>query len=388
MLLTLTATGAVAQAALPQDWVHASAHMQKGAPAAALPHLESLVRAYPSEPTYRLELAYALFQLEKDARAEYHFRQALGAGLSPQRQAIVKSFLDKIAARKLLHWRFSIAAVPATNAGKRTSATQITAGGLTFDLGPQDRAQSATGLDISAGITALPHLGQNLRATLSFDTLVRHYKEKRLRELHLNARAGLRYTLAAGTHIEGGALIGRQFRGHDHYADRIGVFAAYLTPLGSRAYGRFGIQHFDEIYPAFPGADGDRTVVEASVNYAVGARTVLRFSGYAMRTDATSALQSGWRHGLSAGTTFAFDGGLVTTADVSFGRDRRDGIGALSGVARSDRSLGINASVYHSNIRFGPFTPVVGIGWERHRSNRRINSFSNTSLSLGLTSVF
>ena len=392
LVIALTATLALPATAQdtapPPDWTQAVSHMQAGAPAAALPHLENLVRTAPDATLYRLELAYALFQLGRDQRAQYHFRQAQGAGLSAERQKTVASFLHRIEQRKRLFFRFSLAAVPSTNAGRRTSASQIDAGGLIIPLAPNQRAQSATGIEVTGGVTLRPDLTPRLKATLSLDASAIHYRKRVLREMSVLGRAGLRYDLRGNTFIEGGALIGRSFLAEKIYSDRKGVYAAFLRPLGTRAYGRFGLQRYDESYARIPSANGTRTLAEISVNYALTARALLRLSGYALRTDATSTLQSGWKYGASAGTTYSFNGGLVVMADVTAARDKRDGIGALSGVTRRDISLGIRTQIYHSGIQIGPFVPVLKLGWEQNRSNREIDSFSNTSLSIGLTSVF
>jgi len=376
------------QQPIPEAWLRANEQMALKNPAAALPYLEELVRSYPDVALYRLELAYALYLLGRDGRAQYHFIQARGAQLSDEQRRAVDTTLARIAARKTVSFRLGFGLEPSTNAGKGTAAGSVDVGGLILPVPDALREKSATGAVISAGVTYRPRLAENLEASFSFDTLIRYYEDAALRETQILARAGLRYSPGANKFIEGGALIGTTHAAGSPYNKRYGAYGNYSTLLGERAFVRFGAERYRMRHDTFPVADGMRTQLDAQFSYALASNTLMHARGYVLHTDASSAVQSGVQGALSLGGTYAFKGGLVAGVDLTAGLDRRDGINALTGTRRSDRSIALDAQVYNSKIQIGPFSPVLRLKFEKNRSNQTLNSYSNRSVSFGLRTSF
>ncbi|MEB8388951.1 surface lipoprotein assembly modifier [Rhodobacteraceae bacterium KMM 6894] len=362
--------------------------MRAGHPAAALPYLERLVRARPDEAEYRLELGYALFQLKRDTRARYHIEQARGGNLTSEQRRAATALLDRIEARKIWSVRLGFAVEPASNAGRGTVASSVELGGLVFDVPNTARARSATGLRLNFGATVAPRLDARTRAVLSLDTRIKYYEDKALRETQVLGRFGLRRTIRPNTTLEGGILVGQSYARGDHYSDRYGVYAAYTLPIGQRAFGRATVEMYQADYRGFTPANGPRVMVSGQLRYAVTAQTLLQTGGYVLRNDADSSLQSGWEGALSVGAAHSFRGGLVASFDVTAGLDTRDGVSRLTGVARKDRSIAIDAEFYDSRLKIGRFLPVLRLSYEKNRSNVVLNEYTNRSVSVGFRTDF
>ncbi len=389
IVLALTGTSQVsAQTAVPQDWLRANEQMGAGNPQGALPYLEQLVRDNPDVVLYRLELGYALYLLERDARAQYHFLQTRGADLNVQQRQAVDSALARIAARKSWSIRLDMRVEPASNAGKGTAAGSVNVGGLILPVPNTLRAKSATGLVIGAGATYRPRLSQNLEATVSLDTLIKQYDDLALRETQIVGRTGLRFSPKQNVYVEGGLLLGKTYSAGTSYSDRFGLYGNYTGLIGDRASIRVGVERYRIRHDTFPLADGPRTQIDAQFAYALSSSTILRTRGYVLHTDAASPLQSGVQGALTLGAVYAFKGGLVASMDVTTGFENRDGVSALTGNRRKDRSSSIDAELYNSKYQIGPFAPVLRAQWQRNTSNQVINSYTNSSISLGLRTSF
>lgn len=377
-----------AQPSFPEEWALADRQMDAKNPADALPYLEKLVRDYPDVVMYRLELAYALYLLERDGRAQYHFQQARGADLTQEQRQAVDITLNRIAARKKWSVRLGFSIEPATNAGKGTAAGSVDVGGLILTIPDNLRSKSATGAVVTAGVTYRARLSSNLEASLSLDTLVKHYKDKALRETLVVGRAGLRWSPARNTFVEGGVLSGTAYAGGRPSNERYGLYGSYVTPVGKRASFRVGMERYRLSYDRFALGDGDRTQLDAQFAYAMSPSAILRTRGHVLHLDSNGALQSGWQGAFSLGSTFAFKGGLVAQVDVTTGLDQRKGVNGFTGARRKDRSFSIDTEFYNSKYQIGPFSPVLRVKFERNKSNEVINTYTNKSLSIGFRTSF
>jgi hypothetical protein len=377
------------QAPALSAWDRAVGHMQSGNPQAALPDLEALVHDHPQEAKYRLELAYALFLRGSDIRAAHHLQQVKGAALSPAQRAAVTRIEARIQDRKVWTYRLGISVQPSTNAGRGTSAETISIGDLVFAIPQAAQSRSGTGYQLNAGATALPRISGRLRGTLSFDTLIKHYSARRLRETLAVGRAGLRWYGQNNTSfVEGGLLGGVVYAAGTRHSTRAGFFAALAAPLGTRAGLQLAVEHYRQDHVTFTAADGHRSVITGAVNYALSGQAVLRLQGYAIRTQAQLPTVSGWETALTLGGRYAFRGGLVAGLSVTAGRTSRDGINPLLGAARSDTLAAVEAEFYNTRLKFGPFVPTLKARMERNRSNVALNDYRASSVTFGIRTSF
>jgi outer membrane protein len=109
-------------------WIVALSHMREDAPRAALPHLERLVTLAPDVPRFRLELARALFLIEQDDRARFHFESALAGQLALPEIEAVNQYLDQIDKRKSWQGHVSLALVPQSNPTRASGEAQVLIG--------------------------------------------------------------------------------------------------------------------------------------------------------------------------------------------------------------------------------------------------------------------
>ncbi len=388
MVLLVAAPMARAQDNVPPDWARAVELMRAKRAQAALPYLEKLVRQYPENAVFRLELGYALYQLKNDGRARYHIERARGGKLTGPERNAADGILNQIARRKVWSVRLGFSIEPATNAGKGTVASTIAIDGLVLTIPDTLRTQQATGAILSAGFSVRPRFNETLSANLSLDGVVRYYENQRLRETLVLGRAGLRRDIRANTWVEGGLVAGKEYAAGSPYSHRYGVYAAAHTPLGRRTFARVGFEHYRVAHDSFTLADGPRTLLSGNLSFALNPQTVLRAKAFVLHTDAAAPLQAGVKGALSLGASYAFKGGLVAGLDITAGIDRRDGFSIIAGARREDRSLSIEAEFYNSTLKVGRFLPVIKVKHERNRSNIALNSYSNTAITLGIRTTY
>ncbi|WP_167852811.1 surface lipoprotein assembly modifier [Pseudotabrizicola sediminis] len=367
-------------------WALALTHMKLGQPNAALPFLEQLVARTPRRAEYRLELAAALGQLGQSERALYHIEIARSSGLPPAVDQRVAAYAKQLENPKIFSGHFSFAVVPETNAGKRTSATEVELFGLPFVINPDARARPATGLEIGVGGVASPQLAPGLRAQLGFSTQLRLFDGDAPDEVHGRLYAGLIHG-----HLETGQSMAQVFATRRmlddrHYAHSTGItleHARRLTP-STRINGTLLYEH--TTYRT--GADVQRRFAAIGVTHLVNPQLELSFGVRTELRDTAIARLAGRLDGIRVGGQYRFEGGLQLGIIVDYERNRFDGITPLFGVVRSDKRTMARVEMSNSQWNWKGFSPVLRLTAERQSSTIVVNEFRNLGASFGITRRF
>lgn len=376
----------VAVAQTVAAWEGAVGHMRAQEPRAAIPILERLVALMPGEHRFRLELARAYFLVEDDEKASFHFDQASGGPLSEAERTAVAQYQDRIRERQRWEGHLSFAIVPESNPARRTSAETISAMGGVFAL--DQRAKPETGLQVNARLTFLPQLSRDVSGRLSMSLNARLFETSDFNDITLGAEAGLLRRADRGRVLGGGVSASHRWVGTSAFSYSVGVYGTYETRLGDRS--RLWVRgNYDYVtHDYLPRRDGPRYRLHVAVNRVISPQMAVRGWAYARITDARAAADSGTEMGLSFGATYAFEGGLVSSVDVSGMQDKRRGIFPMFGAVRRDRQLGLSVGLLHRNIEFNGYAPRVDLHLERRRSSIELFSFDNARVSLGLTRRF
>lgn len=368
-------------------WPQAMLLMQAGQTEAALPLLERLVSQEPANKEYRFELALALFRLGHDFRAKWHLDQVRGAGLTGAEARMVEHYRDQIDARRIWSGYVGLRLRPESNAGRQTTDSTVTVGGLNFALNPAARGRPGTSTIATAGIGFHPSLAARTKGVLRLDGWLRHNRDRSLRDYHLVGRAGLEFGPDLRHRIAGGVLVGHRWVGDRAYSSSGGAWMDYSVLVGQAGRLDLGTEAArTDTTGGIP--DSRRYFLSASYSHAVSGSAQISAGGFLERSESRQGNLAGDRQGLSLSGLYMFRGGLITGLRLATQTDRRDGPEPVFGLARRDRNVSLDLSLLHRDFRIGAFAPELLIGIERNHSNIPLADFENKYLSIGLSRSF
>ena len=187
-------------------------YMRLGKPREAAEQYEGILAIRPGLTRVRLELARAHYAAGQDDKAKYHFRLSLGDKLPSSVESVVEGFLNAIDARKRWSAHVSIAALPETNAVRRTDRETVQIGGATFRLNKDAREASGVGAQLSAGAAYAPIVGTGLRGHLALSTAAKLYERSAWNDIAVVGKAGITRLFDGGS-VSGGLQAGRRWQG-------------------------------------------------------------------------------------------------------------------------------------------------------------------------------
>ena len=362
--------------------------MRAGAPRAALPILERLVTNFPAVARFRLELARALYLIEDDARARYHFEYAMSGELSLGEIKAVQDYLQAMETRKNWHGQARIAIVPQTNPWQRSGQAFVDIGGWPIPLPPVERA---VGVELALGATWLPRLRQDLHARAQVVATGQMFEDSRFARGHLRGEFGFVHFGDHGRQFGLGVTVqGAVGREDGLIMKGAGVYGAFQRRFGRKTQISVSA-NFDELrYVGTPQLDGTRASISLRMRHILSPR--LKVSGaialthhhtqeaFNRRTDAV----------ISAGTEYSFGGGLVTGLEARLGHTRfaaPNPLLARHGPQR-DWNAQLSATVMHRDYSLHGFAPRLQMGLQTYKSNVPMRSYNNIKVSLGATRNF
>jgi outer membrane protein len=334
--------------------------MHRNRQRAAIPHLERLVSRHPSDPRPRLGLALALFEIEDDERARFHFEHVLAAALPEPIIERVERHLHAIDARRAWQANFNVNLAPESNAARRTGAHTISIGGARFRLDPDAPPKPATGLHLAGGVVHLAKLSRDLRLQLGLAGNGRFYRDSDLNDVVLRGEAGLLLLRDGGREWSGGVSLQRRWIGGGGFYRAPGLYAGHglrLDPV-TRAWIRGEVEYVE--HDAHTGLDGGRLRLAASLTRAQTPRLTLRARAFVSRTNARLGYESGTEAGIGIGASYALVGGLVPSLDVAYERGLRDERSALFFERRREERVEIALSLLHRSLQYRGFAPRFG----------------------------
>lgn len=367
-------------------WARSVAHMRQREPAAALPHLERLVAMAPRQPNYRLELAAALGQLGQTERALYHIEIARSAGLPQQVDARAAAYAQRLENPKVISGQFSFAIVPESNAGKRTSATEVVLFGLPFQINPDSRATPATGLELSAGVAASPQFAPGWRAQIGFSGRVRLYDGKAPNDYHARLYAGLIHGFLETGQTRAQIFATQRWLDQRDYSRSQGLSLSYARRLNPSTRWNANFTHERLAYRR--GEQVHRNSAVLGLTHLVNPQLEVSFGTRIELRGATTPALAGQLIGFNIGGQYRFEGGLQIAMNVDYARDRYNGRHSLFLIQRKDKTTTARLEISNSQWNWQGFAPVLRVSTERQKSTIVINDFRNIGASIGVTRRF
>ena len=207
--------------------------MRLGMPQEAAEQYEAILVIRPDLTRVRLELARAHYAAGQDDKAKYHFQLSLGDKLPSSVESVVEGFLNAIDARKRWSGYVSLAALPESNAVRRTDREVVRIGGAPFRLNQDARAASGIGAQLSAGGAFFPTLGDGLRGHFALSAAAKLYERSAWNDIALVGKAGLTRLFDGGS-ASGGVQAGRRWQGTAGFQYSIGPWASADFRISSR----------------------------------------------------------------------------------------------------------------------------------------------------------
>lgn len=369
-------------------WLQALDLMRSGSPRAALPILERLVTNYPENGRFRLELARALYLVEDDQRARYHFEYALSGSLSLNEIKAAQEYLTAMDTRKAWRGQARVAVVPQTNPWQRSGLQFVEIGGIL--LLPLPQVERATGLELGLGVTWQPRLADDLYGRVHLNGTGQMFEDRSFARAHLRSELGLVLRGDHGRQIGFGVTLQAAGGREGLVMKGAGIYAAFQRRFGRRTQLSWSANYDELRYPTAVQLNGPRVSMSLKASHILSPR--LKMSGsvhlshhrtevlFHRRSDAVVA----------ASAEYGFSGGLIAGLEASIGHTRYAQANPLLfqyGPQRDWRAK-VTASVMHREFSIYGFAPMVEMGVERQKSNVPMRSYDNIKVSLGATRNF
>ena len=302
-------------------------------------------------------------------------------------ESVVEGFLNAIDARKRWSAHVSLAALPESNAVRRTDREFVQIGGATFRLNEDAREASGVGAQLSAGAAYSPIVGTGLRGHLALSTAAKLYERSAWNDIAIVGKAGLTRLFDGGS-VSGGIQAGRRWQGTKGFQYSVGPWASFGARVSSRMHVSASTNVDHRTHDERDELDGWRVSVNPAVRYVLDSQTLLEVGPHFEAIEAQADHRASRLAGIGVGVSRAFESGITASLSASFQRRRYRADDPLFGMRRRDRVMWLSGRVLHRSIQLGGFAPYVGYSYERSRSNIPLHEYENHGAILGFTREF
>ena len=373
--------------AIERRFLLGAVYMRLGKPSEAAEQYEAILGIRPGLTRVRLELARAHYAAGQDDKAKYHFRLSLGDKLPSSVESVVEGFLNAIDARKRWSAHVSIAALPETNAVRRTDRETVQIGGATFRLNEDAREASGVGAQLSAGAAYAPIVGTGLRGHLALSTAAKLYGRSAWNDIAVVGKAGITRLFDGGS-VSGGLQAGRRWQGTAGFQYSTGPWGRIDYRLSPRirlsANTNVEYRRHDER----DGLDGRRVALNPVIHYVLDSQTLLEVGPQLEAIHTRADHRESRLVGVGVGVSRAFENGITASLSGSVLRRGYRADDPVFGVRREDTVMWLSGRVLHRSFQLSGFAPYVGHSYERSRSNISLHNYENHSVVMGVTREF
>ena len=354
----------------------------------AAERFQAILALDPTLDRVRLELALCQFRLGRDDEATANFREIYHGAVPVEVRQNIRPFLSALDRRRLFVPTFGLGLAPTTNANNATTARTIRLFGLDFDVAPEQRRRSGTGLATQLGGELRVPVDGNLRLLLGSGWQHRWYREPSFDDRFLVASIGLAYADATWDgsvrFLHGERSVGGQ--SVQHQTGGLVDIARAVTPTVSAAA---VLQVAQLTHPErLRGADGWFAQALVGPRLTLDHLTQLQLIGGPIAQTAQEGFNDlqGWR-GLAVLATDILPGAeLVFYAGVTTLAARAPD--PLFEVRRTGRDLEARLDATLRQVNVLGFSPTFGATWLRRSANISVFETEALEFRAGLRSAY
>lgn len=347
--------------------------------------LRELVDDQPDAAAARVVLAQVLVEIGDETGARRQLRAAQAGGLPRDAARMVDRFSEALRVRKPFGASLEIALAPDSNINRATSSGTLGTVIGDFDIDPESKATSGTGVALRGQVFARHSLGVVpvlARVTSQADL----YGKSRFNRVMLDGAVGPEISIGSSRlTAEVGAR--RQWLGGSPYEDAIRVGVDLRRPVGrtTLARGGFTMSRIDNKYNNLQ--DGRAISANLGIEQALGLRSGMGLVALTDRTDlkdpgySTQSWRLQWFGWRDAGRT-------TITATASIGRLKADERLSLFPERREDRYRSISLGAQFRQIVAQGMSPFVRLSWEENQSSVGIYDFTRRRIEFGVARSF
>jgi len=347
----------------------------------------TILQGDPSLVRVRLELARTLFLEKKDEEADYHFKLAIAARPAPAVMANVARFREAIRARRA--WRFNIdlGIAPDSNINSATNAEQVEILGLPFELSPDSRAESSTGIIVGADASIRLHRDSKIPIYLGAYGRIVRYPDHDFDDYYIGSEAGPEFRLSGGRLRVGGTGLQRWYGGKP-LVSSIGGRLNFDKLIGGKLGLEAALAMRRNAYSRRD--DVDSLDIEGSIalNKALGKSTLGFAYASIQRSIANDPGQSNWQGRIGLGVLKEIGWGLRPQFSVEIGHQVNDAPLVLFGGTRRDWRVLANASIYKRDWNVAGFAPSLKVSWTRNFSSLSVYDQRRIRAEFGIAKAF
>ena len=355
-----------------------------GQPARAAERFEAILARRPDLTRVRLELAQAYFLAGRDDKARYHFDHTLADELPSSVEGAVEGFLRRIDARKRWSMSLSASLLPEVS---RPDRDTILIGGIPFRLSEEARASSGAGLQVLAGASLSPAIGDDLHGVLAASAGGKFYRRSDWNDVTGSADVGLARLLGPAT-VSGGLRFGRRWLGGDGHQRSLGPWARSRMRLSRSVQLDVALSAGYQSHDTRRDRDGWRVSLNPRFLYLPDGRTSIEAEPVFETAGARKDFHGSRLLGLRMTVARAFAGGLSVSISSSAHFRRHKARDPLFGRKQRDRTTRLGVRVLHRSLAYNGFAPYVGYSVERNRSNIPVREYRNDGLMVGVSRRF
>ena len=381
------ATPAGEDETIERHFLLGAVYMRLRQPREAAEQYEAILAIRPDLTRVRLELARAHYAAGQDDKARYHFQLSLGDKLPSSVEIAVEGFLNAIDARKRWSAHVSIAALPETNAVRRTDRETVQIGGATFRLNEDAREASGVGAQLSAGAAYAPVVGSGLRGHFALSTAAKLYERSAWNDIAVVGKAGITRLFDGGS-ASGGVQAGRRWQGTEGFQYSVGPWGRidYRLSPRTRVSASTAVEY--RTHDERDDLDSWRVALNPVVRYVLDSQTLLEVGPQLEAIRARADHRASRLAGIGVGVSRAFENGISASLSASVRRQAYRADDPLFGVRREDTVMWLSGRVLHRSLQLSGFAPYVGYSYERSRSTIPLHDYENHGAILGLTREF
>lgn len=346
----------------------------------------SVLSINPSIAPVRYSLAETYMVMGRYKQATYNFKIVLSQKIPPKIAQLIHNHLAYINRQKIWLADFGFDMTPESNINQGSKTENIIVGGLPFKLNKDSMAQSGTNINVRAGVTISPKLGENVyghfRASASGNYLT-HNKQI---NMNFGTEIGAGLKLGPDKYFAGVAYNKQLFDKKDYF-DKVGVWATWDKLVNNKLTWSGRVSASRTNYKQVVGQDYNFSSNQ-NFSYEVSSKLGFNVAPSISYTNSFNNLNDNVKLGLSAGSRHTLPNSFTISTNLSALYGHYTTENAIFGKKRKDLTVGASLRVANAKFKLFNFAPYVQYRYQRRNSNIDLYDFDNHAVTAGLTTRF